>query len=134
MKRRPDQNGKWCLAPISDIALCLALTQDDGWPIDAEGNMRELIGVVLAAAIALGGVSTAAAQGSGEAPGKKEPVKKERKVCKTFAKTSTRIGSDTICKTKSQWAADALSDAIAMERFKTENTGRPIVLNPGDPR
>ena len=94
--------------------------------------MRRFAGVFLAAAVALGGVPAAAAEGSGDGQGK--PVKKERKICKTFAKTSTRIGSDTICKTKSQWAADGLSDAIALERFKNENTGRPIVLNPGDPR
>jgi hypothetical protein len=90
--------------------------------------MRRLAGLVLTAAIALGAVSTAAAAGSAE-----PVVKKERKVCRIYAKTQSRIGSNRVCKTQSQWDADGLRDAISMEKFKTENTGRPIITGPGAP-
>jgi hypothetical protein len=78
------------------------------------------------AALAAGGMATAAASESGEQAGKKE-----RKICKSYGKTSSRIGRDLVCKTKAQWDADGLREAIAMEKFKTENSGRPIVTGPG---
>ncbi len=89
--------------------------------------MQRFFGFVLAAAIAAGGASTAAA--ANPEPGAKP--KKERKVCRVYAKTTSRVGSDRVCKTQSEWDADALDNAIAMEKFKTENTGRPLITGPG---
>ena len=89
--------------------------------------MKRLFGFMLAAGLVAGSVS--AAEPAGGAQGAKP--KKERKVCRVYAKTTSRIGSDRICKTQSEWDAQALDDAIAMEKFKTENTGRPLVTGPG---
>jgi hypothetical protein len=89
--------------------------------------MKRFFGYMLAAALVAGGVS--AVQAADGAQGAKP--KKERKVCRVYAKTTSRIGSDRVCKTQSQWDADALDDAIAMEKFKNENTGRPLVTGPG---
>jgi hypothetical protein len=87
--------------------------------------MTRLLVFGLAAAVSAGGMATAAAAKSGPA-GKKEP-----QICRLYAKTTSRIGSNRVCKTKAQWDADALQDAVAMDKFKTENTGRPLVTGPG---
>jgi hypothetical protein len=89
--------------------------------------MKRFIGFMTASLLVAGGVS--AAQAADGAEGAKP--KKERKVCRVYAKTTSRIGSDRVCKTQAEWDADALNDAIAMEKFKTENTGRPLVSGPG---
>ena len=88
--------------------------------------MKRLLVIGLAAAVCAGGMAVPAAAKSGEEAGKKE-----RKICRDYAKTTSRIGSNRVCKTRSQWDADALQDAIAMEKFKNHNSGRPLVTGPG---
>ena len=92
--------------------------------------MKRFFALMTAAGLLAGGVSAAqAADAAQAAPGAKP--KKEKKVCRVYAKTTSRIGSDRVCKTQAEWDADTLDDAIAMEKFKNENTGRPLVSGPG---
>jgi hypothetical protein len=88
--------------------------------------MNRFPGAALIAAIAVGGISTAAAAKPQEKAGNKDPM-----ICRYYAKTTSRIGSDRVCMRKSEWDDAILQGAIDMEKFKIENTGRPLVTGPG---
>lgn len=72
----------------------------------------------------------ASAPAFGEAKSDKAEAKAEKKVCKTFLNTGSRLNKTKICKTDAEWAEDRGENAKLL-REKRGNQGAPQSGNDG---
>ena len=72
----------------------------------------------------------ASAPAFGEAKSDKAEAQAEKKVCKTFLNTGSRLNKTKICKTDAEWAEDRGENAKLL-REKRGNQGAPQSGNDG---
>jgi len=81
-------------------------------------------------AIGISVAAIAAAPVCGQATSNEAEAKTEKKVCKTFLNTGSRLNKTKICKTAAEWAEDQSENAKLL-REKRGNQGAPQLGNDG---
>jgi hypothetical protein len=81
-------------------------------------------------AIGMSVAAVTAAPAFGQATGNEAPAKTEKKVCKTFLDTGSRLNKTKICKTAAEWAEDQGENAKLL-REKRGSQGGPQLGNGG---
>jgi hypothetical protein len=79
------------------------------------------------------GISVAAVTAApvfGQAPSNEAAAKTEKKICKSFLNTGSRLNKTKICKTEAEWAEDRDENAKLL-REKRGSQGGPQLGNEG---
>ena len=79
------------------------------------------------------GISVAAVTAApvfGQAPSNEAAAKTEKKICKSFLNTGSRLNKTKICKTEAEWAEDREENAKLL-REKRGSQGGPQLGNEG---
>jgi len=81
-------------------------------------------------AIGISVAAVTAAPAFGQAPSNAAAAKTEKKICKTFLDTGSRLNKTKICKTAAEWAEDRGENAKLL-REKRGSQGGPQLGNDG---
>ncbi len=91
--------------------------------------MKQL-SIVLAAAIAMGGISLSGATAA--APAAEEDPKKEKKICRTQKATGSLTRRTRICRTRAEWDALSARTRDGVQDLQNSASGSPACVSTHD--